>query len=244
MPDTSILEELTEGLFSFRTGFSGGIKALCSFLASAPIFPCDIIEGIFGEGKCTAVICLFTVLLLTLNLLFFTPILGLGRELDPWLLIDVIESRLFRVLFRLSMRNGLRTRENGVLRFLLKIPVGVLLFLGVCKGEIPKLFLLCTELPFFPLNFIDIGVENINLLFADFLIDVAVLSEFTGVVGSLIIFLLVFTLYICAEPFVGESDGCIDASLVEEEDALRRGDTLRINFLCPIFLKALPLEVL
>ena len=116
----------------------------------------------------------------------------------------------------------------------------MLLFLGVCNGEALKLFLRCTEeLPFFPLNFIDIGVENKNLLFGNFLIDVAVL---TGVEGSLIIFLLVFTRYICSEPFAGDDN--IDVSLVEEVDALRRGDTLRINFRCPIFLNALPLEVL
>ena len=139
------------------------------------------------------------------------------------------------------MRNGLRTRENGVLRFLLNIPFGVLLFLGVCRGEFPKLLLRCTELCLF-LGFFDIGVENINLLFANFLIAVEVLSDVTGVVGSLIIFLLVFTRYIWEEQFLAEVGG-ITVSL-EEEDGLETGDILRINLRCPIFLKVLPLVVL
>ena len=104
---------------------------------------------------------------------------------------DVIDNLRLRLFLRLSTRNGLRIKENGVFGFRLNMPIGVFM-LGVFNGDVWNIPLRPIEECFCRLSFLPIGVENANRLCISCFIGVFSLSEVTGVADSLMIFLLVF----------------------------------------------------
>ena len=107
--------------------------------------------------------------------------------------MDVIDSLLLRLFFRLSTRKGFRIKEKGVFCFLLNIPTGVFRF-GVLIGDWDILLLRPVDDTFCRFNRLPMGVENTKRLFINFFIGVFSSREVIGVDDSLIIFLFVFNL--------------------------------------------------